>query len=103
VGSDVHVEAAEVRAAAPRFGQAADDIADALQTLRGALDGLGAFWGDDEHGAEFGAAYQPQADRLLAALGPVADGVRSIEPALVASANGYEHTDKSVTGRFTAR
>lgn len=103
MGSEVQVEAAEVRAAAPRFSEAADDIATALSTLQGALDGLGAFWGDDDKGAEFGAAYKPQADRLLAALGPVGEGVRSIDPALVASASGYEHTDRSAHGRFTAR
>lgn len=98
--SDLHVEATELRSLAPRFTECANSLVGAADRLQGLLSGLGSFWGDDTQGAAFASSYQPHVAQLLPALRTVADGVRSVDPALTASADGYDHTDATAAARL---
>jgi hypothetical protein len=86
----------DLTAAAARFDEAAEIVADAVAALRTALGELGQHLGSDEQGRAFGAQYEPKAAEGLVAIDQEAGGVRSLGDALRAGAQDYGTTETGV-------
>lgn len=56
------VQIGDLVAAAPKFTNAGNDLANVIAAQSAVLNGLGAFWGTTAHGPDFGDKYQPAAD-----------------------------------------
>ena len=60
-----NIQIDDFAAMAPKFTQAGDEVTSATSKQGSTLDGLGAFWGTTAHGPDFGAKYQPLAQKVL--------------------------------------
>ncbi|MFF3518675.1 WXG100 family type VII secretion target [Streptomyces sp. NPDC002573] len=90
---DISIHPDEITAQAPTFAAGSDDLTNALRQLQSSLDGLGTPWGSDKQGAQFGAAYSPQRDAVLKALGILVAGLNSIHEGLTTHAANHTETD----------
>ena len=97
---DLRVQPDRLTGAAPVFSGVAHEVETALDRLRSTLAGLGAFWGDDEQGAQFASGYEPQAATVQKAADNIARGLTSIRVALEAQAANYTETDSALSRHF---
>lgn len=96
------IQVDEVRAGAGSFGVAAEMLADAGNTLSGALSAQGACWGGDESGQQFSKDYVPAAEGTLKAFGQLAEAIQAIKTALNETANTHQSTDQNSSGGLGA-
>ena len=97
---DVRVQPDQLTGATPVFTGVAHEVETALDRLRSTLAGLGAFWGDDEQGAQFANGYEQQAATVQSAAANIARGLASIRGALEAQAANYTDTDSALSRHF---
>lgn len=74
---------------APAFSHAGSDIGDAVSQAASRLKGLGSFWGNDEPGHKFGAAYEPNQAQLLQLLAIAAGDVEGVADGINEMAREY--------------
>jgi uncharacterized protein YukE len=99
-GEEFSVYPEDMQAVAPTFSRQSTNLQDALNTLNRTLDGLGSPWGSDKQGHQFGAAYTPQHDSLVKAIGVLVQGLESIHDGLSAHANNHARADEHSSGSF---
>lgn len=92
-GGGFSINPAEVQSVAPQFTTASTDLQTALTKLTSALGGLGAPWGGDAQGEQFGNAYAPQHDALTKSFGVLVTGLASIHEGLSAHADNHSGND----------
>jgi uncharacterized protein YukE len=84
-------------AVAPKFTQAGDELTSATSEQTSTLDGLGAFWGTTAHGPEFGANYQPLAQKVLQLAKMAGVAVESVADGLTEMGKQYGVTETQIT------
>ncbi|MFF4652535.1 WXG100 family type VII secretion target [Streptomyces sp. NPDC001380] len=84
----------------PTFSWESAHLDRALSTLRQTLDGLGAPWGADAQGTQFGDAYTPQRDALFRATGVLVQGLEGIHEGLSAHTDNHVHGDRHTKSTF---
>jgi len=99
-GGQFSIHPEDIRAVAPTFSRESANLQEALSTLRQTLDGLGAPWGDDKQGRQFGHAYTPQRDALVNAIGVLVRGLESIHDGLSAHVDNHLQGDRHVKNSF---
>jgi uncharacterized protein YukE len=96
-GDSFSINPAEVQSVAPQFSTASTDLQTALTQLTTALGALGAPWGNDTQGEQFGNAYTPQHDALIKSFGVLVTGLASIHDGLSAHADNHSGADAHAT------
>jgi uncharacterized protein YukE len=89
-----------MRSVAPQFATQSARLDKALGALKDTLDGLGAPWGDDKQGKQFGHAYTPQRDTIIKAVGILVEGLGSIHDGLSAHADNHTDADRHNANAF---
>ena len=84
---------------APRFDTESQRLHQAHQRLTAALEAVGAAWGDDRQGVEFGTAFTAHQERLDQTLRTLREGLASIGPGLRTMADNYEQAAQSTRFR----
>lgn len=95
-GSGFTVDLDGLAQSAPQYSAIADDLDEALTTLKQTLDSLGNYWGDDDAGREYAQSYVPARDSALAYHSQIVDGLRSMSDTVTGWANGYAGADNDV-------
>ncbi|MDI2132184.1 hypothetical protein [Yinghuangia seranimata] len=91
----------DLRSTAPAFTTEGDTLHKALTALQATMAGLGAPWGDDDQGKVFAngdgtnPGFVPAQESLFKALGVMAQGIASMDPALRALADNTTAQDQS--------
>lgn len=98
-GSGFTMDPGRVRAAAPKFDVAADELQHAKQALEGALQAAGNCWGNDEAGQQFGQSYLPGAHGVGEAFDSLAAALRDMHAKATDAADTFERIDQG--GRQT--
>ncbi|WP_063774918.1 WXG100 family type VII secretion target [Kitasatospora azatica] len=93
-GGQFTIHPGDVQAVAPTFSQQSASLQTALESLKQSLTGLGAPWGDDKQGKEFGDAYSPPHDSVIASIGVLVQGLESIHDGLAAHADNHTRADQ---------
>lgn len=95
------VQPSDLEEAAPQFTNAASDLRQAFQSLGSSLARLGACWGNDKPGSQFGAGYEAKARDLEQALANIARGLDSIGEGVGTMAANYRGAEGANVSRFT--
>ena len=98
----ISIHPAEIQAQAPVFGRESDQLAQALATLQRSLAALGEPWGGDKQGTEFAAAYTPQHDSIVKAIGVLVQGLESIHDGLNVNVANHVDGDAHIAGTIRA-
>ncbi|WP_430333945.1 WXG100 family type VII secretion target [Rhodococcus sp. ACT016] len=93
MGDEMRVDPSLLRSEAPRFDRCAQDLAYALNMLRGSIEAEGPSWGGDAAGTTFASAYVPEQDGALTALAALVDSFAAIGGGLRDTASEFEVTD----------
>lgn len=88
-GQQLKFDLEDLYATAPAFRRAGGEIGDEVQRATQKLEGLGNFWGNDDPGRKFGAAYAHYQSRLLSLLSVVAGEVEGIGDGITKMADQY--------------
>jgi hypothetical protein len=91
------VQIDDFAAMAPKFTKAGDELTAATSKETSALDGLGAFWGTTAHGPDFGKAYQPLAQKVLALAKMAGLAVEGVAEGLTEMGQQYGVTEAQIT------
>jgi hypothetical protein len=87
---------------APAFTRAGGAIADAVSQAQSQLQGMGAFWGNDAPGQEFGGFYAGDQARLLDLLAVVAGRVEGVAGGINQMASNYGIAENSNVAKIRA-
>jgi hypothetical protein len=98
-GDEVEVQVRTLLAGAPEIARAGTWIDHGVRDAMGGLLGLGSFWGDDEAGRRFGAAYQPQQSELLKLAGVLSGQLDGIADGIRQMAKRYGVAEEQATAR----
>jgi hypothetical protein len=88
-GESLKFDVTDLYMVAPYFQRAGAAIGDSVSDASSQLTGMGAFWGNDAPGTEFGGSYQPGQDQLLQLLSIVAGEVSGISDGINKMAANY--------------
>ena len=94
---DFSVQIEDFAAMAPKFTQAGDELTAAATKQTSTLDGLGAFWGTTAHGPDFGAKYQPLAQKVLQLAKMAGLAVEGVADGLTEMGKQYGVTESQIT------
>ena len=101
-GQELKFDLTELYMTAPAFTRAGDEIAAAVSQASSQLHGLGAFWGNDKPGQEFGGFYAKSQDELLALIGVIAGEVRGVADGIDKMAARYGITEEANIAKIRA-
>lgn len=101
-GQDLKFDLTELYLTAPAFTRAGNSIAAAVSQASSQLDGLGAFWGNDRPGQEFGSFYAPSQDKLLGLISVIAGEVRGVADGIDTMAARYGVAEESNVAKIWA-
>jgi len=101
-GQELKFDLTDLYMTAPAFTRAGDAIATAVSQASSQLHGLGAFWGNDRPGQEFGPYYAKAQDELLALIGVLAGEVRGIADGIDEMADRYGVTEEANVAKIWA-
>ncbi|MYW05951.1 hypothetical protein [Streptomyces sp. SID3343] len=94
-GSDIKIVPEDIRAAIPKFVAEAERLRVAADAFRSELAALGAPWGDDENGREFGTTFAQNQTVIVDGAGVLAQGLASIPPTLEAMVSNTVDRDEA--------
>jgi len=87
----------EIRATAPSFAAQGDLLTAALHTLQARLNALGAPWGEDKQGREWGATFERNRPVIEDTMRLLGDGMRSGCDCLAAMADNFDAVERANT------
>jgi hypothetical protein len=91
------VQVADFAALAPEFTSAGAALAEVARTQGAVLGSLGAFWGHEAHGPEFGDRYQPLIAQVLALAAASGTAVSGVGDGLQQMGQEYGVTEARIT------
>ncbi|SED32497.1 hypothetical protein SAMN04490357_4501 [Streptomyces misionensis] len=100
-GEVLDIKIADLKAIAPHFHHQSIALANALTKLKQGLGAAGSPWGDDEQGEKFHKVYGPHKEKLEQAARILADGLASIEEAMVDMADGHIDNEELIRAMFS--
>ena len=96
---DIKIE--DLKATAPHFHHQSVALAQALTKLKKGLGAAGSPWGDDDQGRQFHKVYGPNVKKIEQAAQILADGLASIEEAMVDMADGHIDNEQLIRSMFS--
>lgn len=91
----LQIDPAQIKGSIPAFTTQAEHLRTAVAAFKAELAGLGAPWGNDENGREFGATFVQNQTAITTGGDNLAQGMASIGPTLVALVDNVTRTDGS--------
>ncbi|MEH6375722.1 hypothetical protein V7793_15490 [Streptomyces sp. KLMMK] len=102
-GKILDIKTADLKSAAPAFSEQSGKLREALSELTTALDGLGAPWGADDQGKQFGDSYRPKRTQIENSTKILIAGLASIHEAMVDMSDGHVENDKLIAAMFSKK